>query len=204
MNRKLKTVVVATNNMHKVDEIASALDIPGWEFATLRELGIESNPEETGDRFIDNALIKARAAHELTGLAAIADDSGLEVDVLDARPGVHSSRYAGDNATDAMNNAKLLGAMEGIAEDARTARFVSVVVYIDENGVEYYGRGECHGYIGDEPIGDGGFGYDPLFWPNSTPGLSMAQLAPYQKNACSHRGEALRQLKSELENRGCC
>ena len=204
MNRPIKTVVVATNNVNKVDEIRMALEVPGWEFATLRELGIQSNPEETGERFLENALIKARAAHEATGLAAIADDSGLEVDALDGRPGVHSSRFAGDNATDAMNNAKLISQMIGVPDEERTARFVSVVAYIDENGVEYYGRGDCHGYIGWEPQGDGGFGYDPLFWPNALPGHSMAMLTPEEKSVCSHRGQALRRLKSELENRGCC
>lgn len=105
----MKTVVLATNNAHKVAEIATALDFPGWEFRTLRELGIESDPAEDADTFEGNARIKARAAHEASGgLAALADDSGLVVDALDGAPGVHSARYAGEPCDDAANNAKLL------------------------------------------------------------------------------------------------
>ena len=128
----MKTVVLATNNAHKVAEIATALDFPGWEFRTLRELGIESDPAEDADTFEGNARIKARAAHEASGgLAALADDSGLVVDALDGAPGVHSARYAGELCDDAANNAKLLAALGNVPDAERTARFASTLVFVD-------------------------------------------------------------------------
>ena len=128
----MKTVVIASNNAHKAEEIASALDFEGWEFRTLRELGIQSDPAEDADTFEGNARIKARAAHEASGgMAALADDSGLQVDALGGEPGVYSARYAGEDATDAQNNAKLLAALDAGPDDRRTARFVSTLVFVD-------------------------------------------------------------------------
>ena len=121
----MKTVILATNNVHKVSEISNALNFPGWQFLTLREAGIESDPEEDADTFLGNARIKALAAHEaLGGMAALADDSGLEVDALNGAPGVYSSRFAGEDATDADNNEKLIADLANPPDSERTARFV--------------------------------------------------------------------------------
>lgn len=200
----MKTVVLATNNAHKVAEIATALDFPGWEFRTLRELGIESNPAEDADTFEGNARIKARAAHEASGgLAALADDSGLVVDALDGAPGVHSARYAGEPCDDAANNAKLLAALADVPDGERTARFASTLVFVDEDGSEIVAEGAVEGRIGHEGRGSEGFGYDPLFLPDVFGGArTLAEVGRDEKNAVSHRGNALRQLRAKLEEAG--
>ena len=192
----MKTVVLATNNAHKVAEIATALDFPGWEFRTLRELGMESDPAEDADTFEGNARIKARAAHEASGgLAALADDSGLVVDALDGAPGVHSARYAGEPCDDAANNAKLLAALGNVPDGERTARFASTLVFVDEDGSEIVAEGAVEGRIGHEGRGSEGFGYDPLFLPDVFGGArTLAEVDRDEKNAVSHRGNALRQL----------
>ncbi|MDA3937617.1 MAG: RdgB/HAM1 family non-canonical purine NTP pyrophosphatase [Actinomycetota bacterium] len=191
-------VVVATGNPHKVEEIAVALRFTGWEFVSVAELGGWDSPEETGATFEDNARIKARVAHERFGIAALADDSGLVVDALGGAPGVFSSRYGGEEATDADNNAKLLREMVDMADANRTARFRSVIVLIDADGTEMVAVGACEGLIGREPLGNAGFGYDPLFLPAETPGRTMAELTMDEKNAISHRGAALTALREKL------
>lgn len=193
-----RRVVVATGNAHKVAEIAQALSPFGWEFVSVTDLGGWDSPEETGETFEDNARIKALAAHARFGLAALADDSGLEVDALDGAPGVYSSRYAGECATDALNNERLVLALADVATAQRTARFRSTIVLIAADGAETIASGTCEGRIGTEPVGSCGFGYDPLFWPDATPGRSMAQLDMAEKNAISHRGTALEALRSKL------
>lgn len=197
----MKTVVIASNNAHKAQEIAEALDFPGWEFGTLRQLGIQSDPAEDADTFLGNARIKARAAHEASGgKAVLADDSGLEVDALDGAPGVYSARYAGEDATDADNNAKLLSALADVPDHDRTARFVCTLVLIDEDGSETVARGTVEGRIGHEERGSNGFGYDSLFLPVVfADGRTLAEALPEEKNAVSHRGNALRELRSKLE-----
>ena len=197
----MKTVVLATNNAHKVAEIATALDFPGWEFRTLRELGIESDPAEDADTFEGNARIKARAAHEASGgLAALADDSGLVVDALDGAPGVHSARYAGELCDDAANNAKLLAALGNVPDAERTARFASTLVFVDEDGSEIVAEGTVEGRIGHEGRGSEGFGYDPLFLPDVFgDARTLAEVDRDEKNAVSHRGNALRQLRAKLQ-----
>ena len=197
----MKTVVLATNNAHKVAEIATALDFPGWEFRTLRELGIESDPAEDADTFEGNARIKARAAHEASGgLAALADDSGLVVDALDGAPGVNSARYAGELCDDAANNAKLLAALGNVPDAERTARFASTLVFVDEDGSEIVAEGTVEGRIGHEGRGSEGFGYDPLFLPDVFGGArTLAEVDRDEKNAVSHRGNALRQLRAKLQ-----
>ncbi len=196
----MKTVVIASNNAHKAEEIASALDFEGWEFRTLRELGIQSDPAEDADTFEGNARIKARAAHEASGgMAALADDSGLQVDALGGEPGVYSARYAGEDATDAQNNAKLLAALDAVPDDRRTARFVSTLVFVDEDGAETVAHGTVEGKLGREERGSGGFGYDPLFYPDAFAGKrTLAEVSQTEKNAVSHRGNALRQLRALL------
>lgn len=200
-----KTVVVATGNRGKLAEIRSALDFKGWRFVSMSELDERwPSPEEDGETFEANARIKAQAAFERFGMAALADDSGLEVDALDGEPGVYSARYAGPCATDAENNSRLLLALQDEAAP-RTARFRSVVVFVDEDGTESVAEGACEGEIAFEPAGSGGFGYDPLFRPAAAPGRSMAELSMDAKNAISHRGNALRALHDLLagvENAG--
>ena len=200
----MKTVILATNNAHKVSEISSALDFPGWEFKTLREAGFDSDPAEDADTFLGNARIKALAAREASGgMAALADDSGLEVDALGGAPGVFSSRFAGEDATDADNNAKLLADLGGVPDDERTARFVCTLVFVDEDGTETTARGTVEGRIGHAPQGEGGFGYDPLFWPDVFKGrCTLAEVPQARKNEVSHRGNALRTLRAQLEQAG--
>ncbi len=194
-----KTVIIATNNAHKVEEIETALNFEGWEFKSLKEAGIESSPEETGTTFEENARIKARAAHELTGAAVLADDSGLVVDALNGAPGVYSSRYAGEDGNDGANNTKLLHELEGVPDEQRTARFMCVLVFIDEDGSETVAQGSVEGRIGYELKGDGGFGYDPLFWPECFNfECTLAEVTQENKNKVSHRGNALRELKKVL------
>ena len=196
-----KTVVIASNNAHKAREIAEALDFPGWEFRTLRELGIASDPREDADTFEGNARIKARAAREASGgRAVLADDSGLVVDALDGAPGVRSARYAGEGAADADNNAKLLDALAGVPDAQRTARFVCTLVFIDEDGSEEVAHGVVEGRIGHAERGEHGFGYDPLFLPDVFGGeRTLAEALPQEKNAVSHRGNALRALRARIE-----
>ncbi len=195
-----KTVVVATGNAHKVTEIEAILSpvMPGVTFYALGELGDFPEPVENGDTFTENAVIKAQAASEQTGLAAVADDSGLVVDALSGEPGIMSARWAGVHGDDARNNAKLMREMEKVEDAERTARFHSSVVLIYPDGAVVCGEGDCEGTIGREPRGTNGFGYDPLFWPLETPGRTMAELEPAEKNAISHRAHALADLARQL------
>lgn len=195
-----RTIVVATGNMHKLVEIEDILSrvLPDVRFVALGQLGEFEDPEETGTTFLDNALIKAEAAVEATGLPAIADDSGLVVDALEGEPGVYSARYAGVHGDDAANNAKLLANLVDVPDAKRTARFMSVVALIDTDGLVTYGVGTCEGMVGHEERGKFGFGYDPLFLPDDTPGKTMAELTPDEKNAISHRFHALQDLSAKL------
>lgn len=195
-----RTIVVATGNMHKLTEIEAILSqvLPDTRFVALGQLGDFEDPEETGATFLENALIKAEAAVAQTGLSAIADDSGLVVDALGGEPGVYSARYAGVHGDDAANNEKLLEKMADVADGERTARFMSVIALVDASGVVRSGTGACEGVIGREGRGDHGFGYDPLFLPADTPGKTMAELAPEEKNAISHRFHALQDLVEQL------
>jgi XTP/dITP diphosphohydrolase len=193
-----RRIVVATGNAGKLVEIRAALDFPGWSFVAAGELGTWPEVAETGETFADNALLKAQVASRLFHLVALADDSGLEVDALGGAPGVRSSRYAGDRATDADNNARLLDALAEAPDDARTARFRSVIVLLEPDGTLRTGEGSCEGRIGWEPHGEGGFGYDPLFLPDAAPGRTMAELSTAEKNLISHRGAALCALRERL------
>ena len=195
-----KTVVVATGNAHKVTEIEAILApvMPGVRFVALGELGDFPDPVEDGQTFFDNALIKARAAQARTGLAmAVADDSGLCVDALDGAPGIYSARWAGEHGNDAANNERLMREMDGVADEARTARFHSSVVLVRGDEV-LRGDGDCEGVVGHAPRGSHGFGYDPLFLPAETPGKTMAELTLDEKNQISHRFHALEDLASKL------
>ena len=203
---KKHTVVVATGNAHKLTEIEAILGaapaMTGMRFVALGELGDFDDPEEDGDTFTANALIKARAALDETGLAmAVADDSGLMVDALDGAPGIFSARWAGAHGDDAANNQKMLREMADVPDGERTARFHSSVVLVtrDEDGEEVLvGEGNCEGTIARDLRGTNGFGYDPLFELADIPGKRMAELEPEEKNAISHRRRALDDLVSKL------
>jgi XTP/dITP diphosphohydrolase len=181
-------LVLATRNPHKVREVGRMLD--GYEVDPLPD-DVEL-PPETGDTFAANALIKARAAAAATGLRAIADDSGIEAQALGGAPGVRSARFAGEHASDEENLAKLL--REAPAGSA--VRYVCVVAHVDpETGDETLFEGTCEGSLAADPRGDDGFGYDPAFLPDDgPPGRTMAELAPAEKDAISHRGRAVSQL----------
>lgn len=196
--KRPRRVIVATGNPHKVGEIRAALPDAGFEFVSAAETGVWVEPEETGETFLQNARIKARAAFELFGCAALADDSGLEVDALDGAPGVRSARYAGEKASDAENNTRLLSALQDVTAEKRKARFRCVIVFIAEDGSEVVADGACEGSIGFSPRGDKGFGYDPLFLPDAAPGRTMAELALEEKTAISHRGRTLAVLREKI------
>jgi XTP/dITP diphosphohydrolase len=197
--RKLPAkAVLATGNAGKQRELAALLAPLGIQIILQTALGIAS-ADETGDTFEANALLKARHAAREANLPALADDSGLEVDALDGRPGVWSARYAGADATDAANNAKLLAELAGVPADRRTARYRCVIAFVRDadDPQPLIARGAWEGRIGEAPQGTGGFGYDPLFWPQGVP-VSAAQMQPAAKNAVSHRGLALAELLRTL------
>lgn len=187
-------VVLATGNAGKQRELAALLSPLGLEIILQTTLGIES-AEETGTTFEANALLKARHAARASGLPALADDSGLEVDALDGRPGVWSARYAGPAANDADNNTKLLAELAGVPAARRTARYRCVIAFVRdaEDPEPLLAQGAWEGAIGEAPNGAGGFGYDPLFWPKGH-SVTAAQMEPAAKNAVSHRGLALAEL----------
>jgi XTP/dITP diphosphohydrolase len=193
-----KRLVIATGNAGKLREFRSLLAGLPFELTDSAELRL-SSPDETGGTFLANALLKARHAASLSGSAAIADDSGLEVDALNGAPGIYSARYAGAGADDAANNAKLLRALADLPMEQRRARYRCALVFI-ENAVDaapLIAEAEWQGLILDAPRGAGGFGYDPYFW---LPELdkTAAELKPSEKNRLSHRGRALRALREQL------
>lgn len=187
---------VATNNQKKLKEIQRILDSFGITAKTLKELGIAVEIEENGTTFEENAVIKAKTIAQMANLPTISDDSGLEVDALSGAPGVYTARFAGENATDDENIDKLLCEMKNVEKSDRTARFVSAVCLYMPDGRHTVCRGTCEGWIGFERIGDGGFGYDPVFMVED---VSYSQMSPEAKDAISHRGSALRQLKEKIE-----
>lgn len=192
-------VVLATRNMGKVAELAAMLAAFDIQVDSLTAHPQVGEIEETGTTFLENALIKARAVADLTGLVAVADDSGLVVDALGGAPGVYSARYSGPGATDAGNNAKLLEALAGVPEERRRARFVSVVAVAAPpalGGATLTAEGRWEGRVLTGPRGSGGFGYDPLFFDPEL-GRTAAELTPEAKNAASHRGKALRALMAK-------
>lgn len=192
--------VIATNNFKKLAELERILNPLGIEAIPASQAGVNlEEVEETGETFAENARLKAESACRITSLPAIADDSGLMVDALGGRPGVYSARYAGEDATDAQRIEKLLEEMLPVPEEERTARFASAIccVYPDGESIDVYG--ECEGRIAHQPMGEGGFGYDPIFVVEG--GLSYAQLSKEEKDKISHRGIALRKLTAEIRKR---
>jgi len=189
---------IATNNKHKLAELSDILSSIGISAVSQGSLGYVCQPEETGGTFEQNALIKARALHELSGLPVIADDSGLEVFALGGAPGVRSARYGGLDR-DAARTALLLENMRHIADGDRGARFVCVIACVPEDGDSFTVRGECYGTILHEPSGGGGFGYDPVFVPDGY-SQSFAMMTETEKNRISHRARALEKLKVRLSD----
>ena len=187
--------VLATANPDKAAEIQEIL---GSTVDLVPRPDHVPDVDETGDTLLENARLKAVALCEATGLPAIADDTGLEVDALDGAPGVHTSRYAGENATYADNVKKMLAAMEGVADDRRTARFRTVALAIFPDGREVVGDGAVEGVIARAARGDGGFGYDPIFIPIEGDGRTFAELPSEEKHVISHRGRAFRALAAAL------
>lgn len=194
-------IVLASNNSGKLREIETLLAPAGLRLVTQGSLGIEA-AEETGLTFVENAILKARHAAQASGKAAIADDSGLEVDALDGAPGIYSARYAGSDSSDEANNEKLLHALADQPGVERSARFQCVLVYLRHatDPTPLICQGTWEGLILDAPRGNNGFGYDPIFGV-PTHGVSSAELEPETKNALSHRGQALRALVAELLER---
>ncbi len=199
-----RTFVLASANPDKAAEIAAILaDVP--DLALLPRPADVPDVEETGETLEDNARLKARALCEATGLPAVADDTGLEVEALDGAPGVYSARFSGEGATYADNVAKLLAELERVGATDRSdrrARFRSVAFVADPDGTEVWVEGEVTGVITSEARGEGGFGYDPVFAPDGYDGRTFAEMTPEEKHAVSHRGRAFRALAVRLEGDG--
>ena len=188
--------VIATHNAHKLIELQRILEPLGIEAVTDRDLGLElPEVEETGTTFAENAYLKAASACEVTGLPAIADDSGLVVDALGGRPGVYSARYGGEEATDDDRNVLLLGEMKDVPKGQRSARFISAVCCVFPNGDVLRAEGAFEGEIAYAPAGENGFGYDPIFLVGDR---TSAEMSPAEKDALSHRGNALRVFSKDL------
>ncbi len=189
-------LVLASKNLKKLKEMNEILSGMGVEVCLQADVGIDVDVEETGTTFEENSLLKAKAVMEASGLPAIADDSGLCVDALNGAPGVYSARYGGEGLDDAGRYRLLLSSMP--MGQARTAKFVSVITCCFPNGDVLTARGECPGTIAFAPMGEGGFGYDPVFF---LPKLkkTFAQLSAEEKNAISHRGRALEAFQAKLE-----
>ncbi|EOE6915069.1 XTP/dITP diphosphatase [Cronobacter turicensis] len=196
----MQKVVLATGNAGKVRELASLLQEFGLDVVAQTELGVES-AEETGLTFIENAILKARHAAQVTGFAAIADDSGLSVDALGGAPGIYSARYAGSDASDRENLEKLLVALHDVPDEQRQAQFHCVLVYMRhaDDPTPLVFHGVWSGVITRAPAGQGGFGYDPIFFVPSL-GKTAAELTREEKSAISHRGQALQLLLEAMRN----
>lgn len=189
--------ILASKNRKKLEEMNRILTPLGVEVVNETALGIVlPDVAETGTTFLENAKLKAVSAMQNSGLPAIADDSGLCVDALDGAPGVFSARYSGEHGDDASNNALLLKNMQNVPPNRRSAHFVSAIYVAFPNGAYITAEGRCDGFIGFAPVGENGFGYDPLFMVGRQ---SFAQLTPAQKDQISHRGNALRQLLQKLQ-----
>ena len=195
----MERYVIATNNAHKLREIRAILESDSRSFLSMEEAHIHTDPEETGATFEENALIKARAAGAASGLPAMADDSGICVDALNGAPGIHSARYC--PGTDRERTEFLLKNMEAVPDGQRQGRFVSAIACVYPDGTEFTVRGECEGVILREICGEGGFGYDPVFFSPGD-GCTFAEMPQARKNEISHRARALAAMKAALEARG--
>ncbi|MGD2118017.1 MAG: XTP/dITP diphosphatase [Chromatiales bacterium] len=202
MTQHQRKIVLASNNAGKIREINALLTEHDFEILPQKDFTAEEAVED-GLSFVENAIKKARFAAAASGLPAIADDSGIEVDALDGAPGIYSARYAGENAADADNVNKLLDAMQAVGDEQRGARFQCVMVYLRHanDPTPLICQGSWEGRILRQPQGENGFGYDPVFFVPED-GCSAAELDAARKNALSHRGKALRQLADKLVESG--
>jgi len=191
-------LLLATNNPGKAAEYRALLEGCGWELVTPRDLGLHLEVEEAGGDYAENARIKAEAFAEASGLVALADDSGIEVDALGGAPGPLSARFGGEDASDEQRMALLLERLAGVPPERRSARFRCLIAVARPEGEVSLFEGQCEGRVAEEPRGEGGFGYDPVFLLPER-GLTIAELPPEEKNAVSHRGRAARQARVLLE-----
>lgn len=196
MSKEKKTLVLATRNKGKVLEVERMLKIHAPEISLISMADLDiGDIDETGNSFEENALLKARTVTQISGLAALADDSGLAIDSLNGDPGIYSARYSGVHGDDAANNAKVLKLMAGI--NKRSASFIAVLALTRPDGQSIISRGELLGQIIDSPRGDQGFGYDPIFQPTGFD-ITTAQMSPEMKDSISHRGKALAQIAPKI------
>lgn len=195
------SIIFATGNEGKMKEIRLILADLGMNILSLKDAGIDIRIREDGKTFEENAVIKAKAVMEETGALVLADDSGLEIDYLNGEPGVLSARYMGEDTSYRIKNQSLIERLEGVPEEQRTARFVCVIAAAFPDGRILTARGTIEGIIGYEERGEGGFGYDPIFWLPEY-GCSTAELTMEKKNELSHRGKALRIIKERLKREG--
>ena len=197
----MKRIVFATGNENKMKESRMILQDLGMEILSMKEAGVDVDIVEDGASFEENAEIKARAvARVLTNDIVLADDSGLEIDYLDKAPGIYSARFAGEDTSYDIKNNILLDRMEGVPDEERTARFVCAVAAVFPDGTVDVVRETIEGRVAYEPVGDNGFGYDPIFYVPEY-GCTTAQMSPEQKNELSHRGKALRSMRAILKEK---
>ncbi len=193
-------IIFATANEHKMTEIREILAGLKAEILSMKDAGITADIVEDGSTFEENAVIKAKAVAKEVDAIVLADDSGLEIDYLNKEPGVYSARYMGEDTSYEIKNQALLDRLKGVTKEKRTARFVCAIAAVFPHGEVIVKRGTIEGYIGDKPAGKNGFGYDPIFYVEEFQ-CSTAELTMEQKNALSHRGNALRAMKGDLEKR---
>ncbi len=191
-------ILVATSNNHKLGEYAALLNLPALQLVSLRDLGITADAPEDGDTFTANALQKAYYYAQKSGMPTLADDSGIVVDALGGAPGVYSARYGTPDLDDSGRRRLLLANVNALGEVNRTARFVCVIAVVTPNGQELLSEGVCEGQIATAEAGEGGFGYDPIFWLPAHH-CTIAQLSANQKNALSHRGKAVRGIAPRIQ-----
>lgn len=196
----IERIVFATGNQGKMKEIKMILGDLDLPVLSMKEAGIQTDVEENGTSFEENAMIKARIVQKLCpGDVVLADDSGLEIDFLDKAPGIYSARYMGETTPYDIKNAKILELMKDVPEEKRTARFVCVIAAALPDGEVLTSRGVMEGKIAFSVAGENGFGYDPIFWLDEC-GCTSAEITPEKKNELSHRGKALREMKEQLKN----
>lgn len=197
----MSRIIFATGNKGKMNEIRMILADTGLEIASMKDAGIELDIVEDGTTFEENARIKARAvAAAAPDDIVVADDSGLEIDYLNKEPGIYSARYMGEDTSYDVKNQNLIDRLAGVPKEQRTARFVCAMAAVFPNGETITAKGTIEGYIGWEPAGENGFGYDPIFYVDEY-GCSTAELSPEAKNEISHRGKALRAIRDEVMKR---
>lgn len=195
----MKKIVIATKNQGKVREMREALSHLPVEVVSLKEFGELPDAVEDGTTFAENARIKAEFYREKTGCACVADDSGLEVEVLGGAPGIHSARFAGFHADDATNNQKLLEELQKAGVKESPADYRCALVFADTDGTVFTNEGRCDGIVRMVPRGENGFGYDPYFYTKDYPDRTMAEISFAEKDKISHRGRALREMVRRLE-----